>query len=87
MPILSPSFCFSKACETEITYAVDKNKQVCWHLVVVYSDCCLQIIPVVCDPGYMEVLNDPEEFTETDEDIELRAPKLVGNLCSVCSSV
>ena len=61
LPILSKSFFFSAACEDELTYAFDRERRT---------------IPVVCDPEYIDVLANPEEYTEMDEDIELRAPKL-----------
>jgi hypothetical protein len=61
LPVLSANFMFSRACETEITYAVDKRKK---------------IIPILCDENYMHVLDRPEDYAEKDEDIEMRAPKL-----------
>lgn len=61
LPVLSRSFVFSRACESELTYGEDKRKQ---------------IIPILCDPDYLTVLNNPEDFLEEDDDIELRAPKI-----------
>eukprot|EP00658_Telonema_sp_P-2_P046595 TRINITY_DN3483_c0_g1_i6.p1 TRINITY_DN3483_c0_g1~~TRINITY_DN3483_c0_g1_i6.p1 ORF type:complete len:746 (-),score=171.31 TRINITY_DN3483_c0_g1_i6:244-2481(-) len=61
LPILSKSFIFSLACESELTYAEDKRKI---------------IIPILCDPDYMAVLDTPELYIDMDPDIELRGPKL-----------
>lgn len=34
------------------------------------------MIPVVCDPQYQKVLDHPEDYTDQDEDCEIRMPKL-----------
>ena len=61
LPILSKSFVYSRACESELTFAADKGKT---------------IIPILLDPEYSRVLDAPEDYTCECEDIELRAPKL-----------
>ena len=61
LPILSKNFLFSRPCESELTYAIDKNKTV---------------IPISFDPRCSDILERPEMYSSQDEDIELRAPKI-----------
>lgn len=63
IPILCGSMLFSQACEDEITYAKDNGKV---------------FLPVVCNPDYQDIIDNPEKYLERPggEDIESRVCKI-----------
>eukprot|EP00658_Telonema_sp_P-2_P007134 TRINITY_DN12660_c0_g1_i1.p1 TRINITY_DN12660_c0_g1~~TRINITY_DN12660_c0_g1_i1.p1 ORF type:complete len:648 (+),score=105.34 TRINITY_DN12660_c0_g1_i1:459-2402(+) len=67
IPILGGNYLFSRACESELMYSTDHAKK---------------IVPVLCDPKFFTVLMEPENYVETDLEIEARASKIDAILSS-----